>query len=363
MLCLAPTQKQAQLVFRYCEAFLTTSPVLRQEIRAVTADEIRLAGNVTIAVHPSSFRSVRGRTLLGVVLDEIAYFRDETSTEPDVETYRAVLPALASTGGMLIGISSPYRRTGLLHAKHRDHFGKDDDDVLVIQGGSQQLNPTLSAGIIERAMQADPAAALSEWQAQFRSDLNGLIDDAVIDAAIDFDRPLELPPLCGASYFAFVDASAGRHDAFTIGIGHREGDHFIADVIRGRRPPFDPGEVAAEYAALAKDYGCYWVTGDNFSGEWAVRAFQDAGVTYERASSTKSQLYLEALPSFMRGQVSIPNHPQLLRELRLLERRTHRSGRDSVDHGSGGSDDHANALCGCLAGAVSRPRYGLLEVL
>jgi hypothetical protein len=44
----------------------------------------------------------------------------------------------------------------------------------------------------------------------------------------------------------------------------------------------------------------------------------------------------------------LPDHPKLLRELRLLERRTHRSGRDKVDHGRNGHDDHANAVCGVL---------------
>jgi hypothetical protein len=38
----------------------------------------------------------------------------------------------------------------------------------------------------------------------------------------------------------------------------------------------------------------------------------------------------------------------LTRELRLLERRTARSGKDSVDHGTGGSDDFANSLFGAL---------------
>jgi hypothetical protein len=34
--------------------------------------------------------------------------------------------------------------------------------------------------------------------------------------------------------------------------------------------------------------------------------------------------------------------------LRLLERHTHRSGRDTVDHGRIGSDDFANSCCGVL---------------
>jgi hypothetical protein len=51
---------------------------------------------------------------------------------------------------------------------------------------------------------------------------------------------------------------------------------------------------------------------------------------------------------FARGLVRLPNHPQLLKELRLLERRTHRSGKDTVDHGRSGHDDYANAACGVL---------------
>ena len=46
--------------------------------------------------------------------------------------------------------------------------------------------------------------------------------------------------------------------------------------------------------------------------------------------------------------MSIPDNTKLLRELRLLERRTHRRGKDSVDHPRAGSDDHANALFGML---------------
>ena len=70
VLVLAPTQKQAKLVFNYALAFLEASPILRQQFRSRTAEEIRLAGNIVIGVHPASFRSVRGRTLLAVVFDE-----------------------------------------------------------------------------------------------------------------------------------------------------------------------------------------------------------------------------------------------------------------------------------------------------
>ena len=75
---------------------------------------------------------------------------------------------------------------------------------------------------------------------------------------------------------------------------------------------------------------------------------QAGGVEYMRSALTRSELYLEGLPLFSRGLVSIPDNATLLRELRLLERRTARSGKDSVDHGVGGSDDFANSLFGAL---------------
>ena len=44
----------------------------------------------------------------------------------------------------------------------------------------------------------------------------------------------------------------------------------------------------------------------------------------------------------------LPDYPKLLRELRLLERVTHRGGKDSVDQPRNQSDDYANAACGVL---------------
>ena len=115
VLVLAASMEQAHVVFDYALAFLQTSPVLRQEIADSTTSEIRLRNGVVIAEHSNSFRSIRGRTLLGCVFDEISFWRDDTTATPDTETSTAVLPSLATTNGMLVGISSPYPKAGLLH--------------------------------------------------------------------------------------------------------------------------------------------------------------------------------------------------------------------------------------------------------
>jgi len=355
ILVLAASRAQAGVVFGYIKGFIQAAPLLSLQVESKTADEIRLNGNIVIAVHPNSFRTVRGRTLLACVFDELAFWRDETTANPDTETYTACLPALATTNGMLIGISSAYRKSGLLHTKHRDFFGRDSDDVLVVRGGTVVFNPSIDVCAIERARESDPVAARSEWDAEFRSDLSQFLDDPTIDAAVDHARPLELPPAFHR-YVAFADVSAGRSDATAICIAHAEGETVVVDVVRGCPAPHNPADAVAELCALAREYSCTRIMADNFSGEWAAQAVRDAGLEFHRCDLPKSGLYLEGLAKFTRSQVRLPNHSVLLRELRLLERRVSRSGRDAVDHpGHGGHDDHCNVVFGALR-LLAKPR-------
>jgi hypothetical protein len=355
--CVSPTRSQAQILLDYCRGYLDASPLLRQEVRDVTADEIRLKNGNVICTLASDFRSLRGRTLLVGLMDEASFLKDELSSSPDIECARALLPGLATTNGMLVILSSPYRRQGLLFERHRKYFGKNDDDTLVIQAPSQLLNPTLDTNIIASAEDADAFAARSEWLGEFRNDLASYLDDATLEQAIEYGRPLELPPRAHHRYSAFCDPSGGRSDAYVIAICHREGERVIADVVRGVHAPFDPQSVTKEFAELAREYGCTKIVGDNYSADWVTTAWREAGLAYQLSEKNKSQIYLEALPLFTRSLISLPDHKHLLRELRLLERRTHRSGKDTVDHGPRGNDDFANALCGCAVQVSSGTRY------
>jgi hypothetical protein len=100
-------------------------------------------------------------------MDEVAFWRDENSSQPDVEAYRALLPSLATTNGMIIGISSPYNKRGLLYQKHRDFYGVGDPDTLILAAGTSVFNPTIDQSIIDQAMREDPEAAQAEWMGTF----------------------------------------------------------------------------------------------------------------------------------------------------------------------------------------------------
>ena len=350
VLVLAASRDQAQTVFSYIKGFLEASPILRKEIAGQTAHEITLRNGVVVAVHSNSFRTVRGRTLIAAIFDEVAFWRDESSATPDIEVYRATLPSLATTAGLLVGISSPYRKVGLLAQKYRDHFGVDSDDVLVIQGATTLFNPTLSEAVIEKQRQADPTAAISEWDAEFRADISTFLDDDLIDSAIEHGRPLELPPKPHLAFYrAFTDASGGTgQDSYTLAIAHKEGEYYVVDLVRGTFGKFDPRQITNDYAGLLREYRVGLVTGDNYAAQWVQAAWRETGIVYVQSDIPKSQVYLETLPLFTRGLVRLPDHLRLLKELRLLERQTHRGGRESVDHPRGAHDDYANATCGVL---------------
>ena len=264
---------------------------------------------------------------------------------------------MAARLGVAWGCRTPYRKVGLLHQKWRDHYGHDDDDVLVLQGASSTFNPLLTSEVIAAQRAADPEGALAELDAEFRTDISSFIDEATIEAAVNYGRPIELPPQPHIFYKAFVDASGGRHDHYTLAIGHREAERIVIDVCRGVAPPFNPQEATEQHAKLVKEYCCGNVTGDNFAQEWVQAAWSRCGVRYVRSELPRSQIYLECLPLFARGLVALPDHKRLLRELRLLERHTHRSGRDTVDHGKNGSDDYSNAVCGALCNLSTHLSY------
>jgi phage terminase large subunit-like protein len=102
-------------------AYFAQNTMLGHLVTGETADGLTLSTGAELMVATNSFRSVRGRTIACVVLDEIAYWRDERSATPDVETYNAIVPGLATLpDALVVGISSPYRRSGRpARAAHR----------------------------------------------------------------------------------------------------------------------------------------------------------------------------------------------------------------------------------------------------
>lgn len=352
---IASDRRQARQLMGYCKGLVHGSPIIAAELVRETETEIELAHRTRIEVHVASFRSTRGYSFACVLLDELAFYRDDLSANPDVELVRAVRPGLANLGGRLLGFSSPHARRGHLWSMYREHYGKPSD-VLVIQAPGRVLNPTIDERVIERARAEDPVAARSEWDAEFRSDVSQFLSDEDINEAIVEGRT-DVGFRPRTPYAAFVDPSGGRHDCMTLAIAHREAEGLLVlDRLLVTQPPFTPETVVAGYAEAVRSFGLRKVTGDRYAAAWVESAFARHGVRYEPSELDKSEIYCAVLPEFAQGHVELLDVPKLVTELRLLERRPRANGRgDSVDHPPRGTDDAANAVCGALWCATRQP--------
>lgn len=357
LMIIATDRKQARVIMRYCLALIEHVPMLKHMVVRQDSESIDLDNMVSIEITTASYRTIRGYTVVAALCDEISFWRSEDTANPADEILAALRPAMSTIpGALMIGLGTPYKRSGPLYEAYRRHYGQPSP-VLVIQADTRTMNPTVSASVIDRAVENDPIAASAEYLAQFRSDVGTFLDADLIERAIEPGRR-ERAPLKGVHYTAFTDPSGGAHDSFTLAIGHQEEDRYVLDVCRGIKPPFSPESVVKKYAALLKSYRCHSVTGDRYSGQWVIEAFSKESIHYQHSELTKSELYLEALPLFTQGCVDLLDVPALTTELMQLERRTARSGKDSVDHPPGGRDDHANACCGALALLAAQQAQG-----
>jgi hypothetical protein len=353
---IAPDKKQSAIDLSYAAGIVRGSSLLRAELVSDNADGLEFSHHTRLEVATASYRTVRGTTLAGAVVDESAFLRADDSALPDKELLRALRPGLLTLRGLLLVISSPHRKLGILYDAHRKYFGDDDASPrgIYIQAESRELNPSIDEQDIADAMEDDPAAALSEYGGHFRADLEGLLDDATVDGAIVPGRRM-LARSLKCKHVAFCDPSGGRQDSFTLAIAHQEpapdgkqAGRVMLDALLGVAPPFDTEETVKNMAETLKAYGLRQVHGDQYAGEWVPAAFTRHGITYKPSELSRSEIYLEVLPLFSQGRIELLDLPVLRTQLLLLERRTRAGGRDSVDHPRGAHDDHANAACGAL---------------
>jgi hypothetical protein len=156
------------------------------------------------------------------------------------------------------------------------------------------MNPSIPQSFIDDEFERDPTSANSEYNAQFRSDIDAFISRDVVDAVVVPGR-YELGPITQGhgrhSYYAMVDPSGGSSDSFTLAIAHLEGNTAVLDLVRESKPPFSPSDVVSEFAETLKQYDLYRVTGDRYSGEFVRELFSERGISYDVSEKSKAGTY------------------------------------------------------------------------
>jgi hypothetical protein len=88
-------RRQARIIMGYIRALLLEVRMLAEMVRKESAEKIELDNGITIEVATCSFRTIRGRTIVAALADEIAFWVQEGAVNPDVEVLAAIRPALA----------------------------------------------------------------------------------------------------------------------------------------------------------------------------------------------------------------------------------------------------------------------------
>lgn len=355
---LAPTVKQSRIVKGYLRAIFKV-PLLANELVEETKEGFELRNGTRIEILAGDYRTCRGFSLCAAICDELAFFglEEEFKTRSDTELIRAIKPSLATLGGKLICISSPYARKGYCFKTYDKNFGNDAGRVLVWNCSSRTMNPTLPQSVVDDAMAEDLQAAKSEYGGEFRDDVAEFLPREVIERLVIPNR-LELLPRDKVDYFAFADLSGGRSDDAALAIAHREGRMVVVDALKRYRPPFNPHVTITKMTEVLKQYRVRRVIGDNYAAAFCETSFQSNGVAYTKSDLPKSALYGELLPRLCSGEIELLDDKLLINQLASLERRTRSGGKDIIDHPAGSHDDLANVVAG-VSFITAKPRLRL----
>jgi len=358
----AQDSRAASIAFGYVRSYLEDSPMLAGRVEKVLTREIELSNGISVACFPCTLRSLRGWSIPVGVMDELGFYRLEGQADSDAEIQTSLRRGqLSFPAPKLLKISTPYLKSGVLFDDFSKHYGEDNPDILVWRASSALMNPTLQGSRLEQVKRLDPLRFSREYEAEFSGDLTAFLPwEWVADAVVKGRR--ELPPRNDVTYYAAVDPSGGGADAFTLSIVHLEQAEglplrIVQDVLRGWRRKGkespDLRAVVGEIAGILRSYLIGSVVGDRYAASWVSQAFAEEGIQYVASPWSKAEAYLESLPVFSQGRLEILDHPQLIRELQCLERRTRAGGKDVIDHPRGGHDDFANVTTLAVVSALS----------
>lgn len=331
-------------------------PLLRPLVRDDQVNTLRLKSGVVIEVETASKLAGRSRGGPLVILEEVAFFPSEESAEPDVEILAALRPTMLTyPGARLLKVSTPYAKRGLLYEDWLKHWAQDSD-TLVWVAPTTLMNPAVDPARIAADLERDPIRYACEYVTDptrpFREDVSGFLEDAILQGAV-VPGVLSAPYQPDALYCGAVDLAGGGSDehAAAIALAGAPGVAVVNVRVWGNKSPLE--QVLDEAAQLFTAYGLRMVWADRYAASWPVEAFHQRGMVLNTCPKSTGDTYIEFAGALRQRQVALPDHPKLLTQLRGLERRTTRDGRDTVDHRPGGHDDVAAATARAVVAALA----------
>jgi hypothetical protein len=335
VMLIAPTMPQARIAFRRIRSCIRNSKVLSSCVVSMTKDEIRLDNGIVIACYACSYESVRGRTTVAIVCDEVAFWADGVDrSNPAEEVLTALRPSMACVRNpKLVKISTPFWKGGLLW---REFQRRSENDFPVFQLPTEVMNPTVQASWLEQQKRRLGEEEFSrEYLAQFTDTINSWVPAEMLDSCIIRGRK-ELPPLSDVLYVPALDP-ATRGDDFAFAVLHRSPDGMIVVdyLATWRGTPSAPvlfERVLPEIKGTLDYYGISSASGDQYCCDAISQALLRLGIEYEIipfSSKTRRMIFSNLKHLIIQEKIELLDHAESLQQLRIL--REEKSDRGFVD--------------------------------
>lgn len=342
---IATNLRQARLLIQAALAVVERSPLLSPLIENVTEDELTFANGTALTAFPCTSRGGRGWPVFTLILDELAHFTDiEGSNIAAEQVVRALLPATAQFGddARVIASSTPWGTDGAFAELYAKAESGELADAYAHHATTAQANPTIDPAFLAAEEARDPESFKSEYLAMFVGSGGAFLDAENVSACVTLAGDLDpgdaddwvagLDPAFSSDPFGCVLVGRDRSDSRRLLVGRArswEPPRYRPVSLDESREVEDT--VLAEVASVLRHFGARAVT-DQFKSAGVVERLRRYGLNVRAVPMTAPTK--DAAFGFLRGRVNegsveLPEHPDLLRELRAIRTR-YAAGRSSV---------------------------------
>jgi hypothetical protein len=355
VLLLARNIEQARIAFSRMRAIFEL-PRYRDFVTRTLTDTIELKNNIDVIVRPNNGAGLRGLSIVACLCDEICHWEDaEHFVMPAEEILRAIVPGMLTTKGLLMLASTPWLPEGAFFDQYNAFLGdKGGDRALVITGTSADFNPTIEPEALEAERVIDPEAFASEYMVEWRKESANFITNELLQPLIPqgiVQRPYDPRTL----YIGFADAAEGiaqsNGDSFACAVAHYDEDSrkTLLDAVLEIKPPFDANNAVAQAAALLREYRVGECYSDRVAAGFTTPAFAREGIILKTEDTKPTRdIFLSFLPLLTSQACALLDNPELIGQLRSLQRRPLPSGLERISAPPPLHDDLAVVCAGAL---------------
>jgi len=325
-----------------CEAHDALRPLIKRPVRSDALTLKRPDGQlITIECLPATRGggAVRGRTMFGAVLDEVAFFTDDAYVVNDRDIYEAAAPRVTVPGGFVAISSTPWAQLGLLYERHQLNWGHPVAAIAAhVSTSLMRANDPIVLATIKAARLENPKNAQREYDAEFSAASSGLyFPPEHVTAVIAVGRPI-LPRRQDQRVLIIADAS------FSLESDDRFGWAVVSSLASEYRPDMperreqriacvhecsawevdrDPREMAKRLRDEVCDrYNERHVLIDQYSDRAFVQLCADVGVIAEvvqwhggEGEDSKSERYRRVRTAMLARCLLLCDNPQLRGDL------------------------------------------------